>query len=220
MFVWVPPFWFRDPLVLVGCVVCGGPVLPVGCAWRGAVGFLVCAVWGLLCPCPSLSARSPLASVLLFGCCLVCPCLARCPCRCVRTPLLPLFLLNSCLLLRLCGLLFVPWLGSLVMRTLTMCLSPKLPLVVITRVTLLWKPCCHPLVSKISAYRPLWSVESDLALLPRTTMFTPLLLALLTGISVSSVILVLFFGLWPMAYVGLMSGIMAGCILFVSQEDF
>jgi uncharacterized membrane protein len=51
-------------------------------------------------------------------------------------------------------------------------------------------------------------------------MFTPLLLALLTGISVSSVILVLFFGLWPMAYVGLMSGIMAGCILFVSQEDF
>jgi hypothetical protein len=50
-------------------------------------------------------------------------------------------------------------------------------------------------------------------------MFTSLLLALLTGISVSCVVLVLFFGLWPMAYVGIMSGIMAGCILFISEEN-
>ena len=36
MFVWVPPVWFRGPLLLVGCASCGGPVLLSARAWRGA----------------------------------------------------------------------------------------------------------------------------------------------------------------------------------------
>lgn len=36
MFVWVPLFWFRVPPLCVGCASCGGPVLLLARAWRGA----------------------------------------------------------------------------------------------------------------------------------------------------------------------------------------
>jgi hypothetical protein len=51
-------------------------------------------------------------------------------------------------------------------------------------------------------------------------MFNALLFALLGGISVSCVLLVVFFGLWPLGYVAVLSAIMAGCVHFISQEEF
>lgn len=50
-------------------------------------------------------------------------------------------------------------------------------------------------------------------------MFNALLFALLCGISLSCVVLVVFFGLWPLGYVAVLSAIIAGCIHYISEED-
>ncbi len=68
-----PRFGFVAPLV----VGAASPVVAVlvssslpGCAWRGAVGFLVCALWGLLCP--SLLWLLGPRPCLLWVLCLLC----------------------------------------------------------------------------------------------------------------------------------------------------
>jgi hypothetical protein len=123
---------------------------PVGCAWRGAVGFLVCALWGLLCPSllwlPSfplclLLVLCPLLRVLLLLPVLLLLVLASLPrllwlvvlCR-----LLPLFPLSRVLCLLSLPLTLVVWCVLLVVARSVAC-GPLL----VVRPLLLPLPWCR-----------------------------------------------------------------------------
>jgi len=52
-----------------------------------------------------------------------------------------------------------------------------------------------------------------------SAMFNALLFALFGGITVSCLILMLLFGLWPLGYVAVFSAIVIGCIYFIHEEE-